>query len=176
MTAKRKLYAPPMLIGLKGSHGCGKSTLARAIAQRYEGFVVYSFADDMRRQVTEYLAQQRLADPVVARYMHSVGSIFAHGVKDRVIPGIECTPRDLLIEIGEGQRKLDPDYWVDQMRERIAETHRHVIIDDVLFENEEQMIRGVNGMVFALETREDVRIKAAKLVAFMTEVRDMRWI
>jgi hypothetical protein len=160
MASKRKLYSPPVLIGLMGNRGIGKTTTAKAVCDRYEGFRRMSFADAVRAAGNEYFANERIKDPVISRWLHSVGEQpFAHGTKDTPIPGLGITPRDILIEIGEGRRQDDPNVWVDKIVDQIVDFTGHVIIDDVRFENEVDFIHSAGGLVVVLVDFED-RVEA----------------
>lgn len=156
MTIKRKLHARPMLIGLMGLRGIGKTTTAQAVCNRYDGFRRMSFADALRSEANEYFANERLKDPVISRWLHSIGDApFSHENKDTLIPGLGVTPRDILIEIGEARRQIDPLHWVNKVQERVLACPYHVIIDDVRFEAEVDFVQRVNGHVMLLTSSLD---------------------
>lgn len=146
MTQKRRIYSPPLLIGLAGSHGVGKTTLAKTVVDRYENFTRMAFADPLREEGMAYFNAERIKDPVISRWLNSIGERpFAHEHKDTPIPGLGVTPRDILIEIGQGRRQQDPDYWIDRLFDRVRDTHRHVIVDDVYQVNEARAIVAAGG-------------------------------
>ena len=45
---------------------------------------------------------------------------------------------------------MHPDVWVLVQRSRLARTDRHVVFDDVRFENEARLIRELGGMIVHL--------------------------
>lgn len=147
---KRKLYRAPMLLALCGARGAGKTTVAQAIVDRYADFKRMSFADPIREEASEILQHARLADPIVDLYLKSHPP-FARDFKDRTIPGLEITPRELLIQVGNGRREEDPFYWVNIMKQRILDCPYHVVIDDLRYDTEMEFVRAHAGYVVELE-------------------------
>jgi hypothetical protein len=132
MAEKRRVNtALPLLIGLMGARGAGKTSTAKAICDRYANFVRFSFAEPVRTETFQLIKAESLRDPMVAKWLHAVGDPFAHKTKDTPIWGMEVTPRDLLIEVGENARRQDPTYWIRKIRQQIAETTAHVVIDSM---------------------------------------------
>lgn len=146
---KRKLYRAPMLLALCGARGAGKTTVAQAIVDRYADFKRMSFADPIREEASEILQHARLADPIVDLYLKSHPP-FARDFKDRTIPGLEITPRELLIQVGNGRREEDPFYWVNIMKQRILDCPYHVVIDDLRYDTEMYFVQEHRGVVYEL--------------------------
>jgi len=137
MSKKRRINAPgPLLIGLCGARGAGKTTTAKAICDRYVGWRRMSFADPLREAGWELLRNEAVRDPLVKMYLQTTADPFGHGAKDLPIPGMEVTPRDILIELGEYERSRDPFHWINKLRDSIMACPDHVVIDDVRFEAE----------------------------------------
>jgi hypothetical protein len=137
-----------------GARGAGKTSTAKAICDRYANFVRFSFAEPVRTEAFQLIKAESLRDPMVAKWLHAVGDPFAHKTKDTPIWGMEVTPRDLLIEVGENARRQDPTYWIRKIRQQIAETTAHVVIDDVRFTPEHRFIQELNGALFQVGTEE----------------------
>lgn len=146
---KRKLYRAPMLLAFCGARGAGKTTLAEAIVDRYADFKRMSFADPIRDEVAAMLQHERMLDPIVDQYLKSHPP-FTHEFKDKVIPGLEVSPRDLLIRVGEGRREQDPLHWVNAMKQRILDCPYHVVIDDLRYDSEMRLVRDNAGQVIEL--------------------------
>lgn len=122
------------LIGLTGLAGCGKSTVADALAER--GWTVVSLADPMKDALAEWFgwSHDRLYGPSEAR-----------NAPDPRWGGL--TARRALQHLGtEFGRAMHPDVWIRYALSRAAR-HDRVVIPDVRFENEAAAVRAVGGRV-----------------------------
>ena len=145
----------PALIGILGKKRSGKDTLAARLVEEY-GFTRFSFADPMRAGILEL-------DPILpfitnpgayatpplrlAAYVDAVGWEWA-----KEMPEV----RRLLQHYGTGLRDhLGADVWVDALRRKISDFPGHVVITDVRFENEVQMIESLSGVTIRV-TRPDL--------------------
>ena len=122
-----------MLLGLTGKKGCGKSSIARILRDNH-GFKVLSFASpikDMLEAMT--IDREKLEDPQL---------------KEQVLPEFGKSPRELMQLLGtEFARDLiHPNIWIYLMEKRLGE-YKNVVIDDVRFHNEAEMIVGYDGIV-----------------------------
>lgn len=124
-----------MLIGLCGAAGCGKTTVAEGLRDRY-GYRVLSFADPLYDAVSAItgVPVERLKD---------------RAVKEAELPGIGKSPRFLLQTLGTdwGRAIVDEDIWVKAAMARVS-GDENVVIADVRFDNEADAIRGRGGVVF----------------------------
>jgi dephospho-CoA kinase len=129
-----------MIIGISGKQGSGKTSLARALAELTDKAVILKFADPMYQ-------------------MHdAVNSVYNHY-------GVPTPQKDgeLLQWIGtEHGRNKDENIWVNIMHTRLLSAYAQdvpVIIDDMRFENEFDMIEELGGMLIRLDASEEVRSK-----------------
>lgn len=124
-----------LIIGLHGPIGCGKTTIAGMLKSQI-GLEEISFADPIK-EVVSFLTdipRQQLDD---------------QAVKQRQFPDSQVTIRTALQTLGTewGRDLIDPNIWVNYAKRRIARTKGNVIISDVRFENEAQMIRDAGGVI-----------------------------
>jgi len=126
-----------MLIGFSGKKLSGKTTAAKSL----KGFTRLSFADPLRAILDS-------TNPLVKgdkRWSH-----FTYNeVKGRET-GFEG--RRLLQTLGESIKDIDPEFFVRAMRDRLIIEMRNssVVIDDVRFESEAELIRSFGGIVIDL--------------------------
>ena len=128
------------LIGLY-SHapGSGKSTVAKMCG----GFTL-SFADPLRGFVSE----------ILERLGHD-GHFLAQNDKERKIPGLGVTPRQMMQTLGTewGRACVHPDLWVMTAEAEAVNRlkRRDVVFDDVRFPNEAEMIRRLGGELWLVD-------------------------
>ena len=95
------------IIGIAGFRRSGKDTLARAIAElaQARGFAVatIAFADPLRKAAS-------------AAYGVDVAEFTDDKLKDAVVEAWGITRRQMLINLGEAMRGVDPDHWVKAWR------------------------------------------------------------
>lgn len=127
-----------MLIGLTGSAGVGKNTVATILGQRHDYFEL-AFADSLKTAASVIfgLTTENFYDPVL---------------KETTCPYWEMTPRKMLQKLGtEGCREVfGPDIWIKSLARSLAELGEdtdNVAITDVRFNNEAEFIRSIGGVV-----------------------------
>jgi|GEM_PF-531898 len=147
------------IIGISGKIGCGKSTVARRVAERL-GWRVTSFGARLKDEVAELFrfprewcdtieGKDRVVDMGEADIC-SVARIVVHGKDGKVPQGM--TVRELLQVWGtEVRRARDPDYWVKAMEDFLGRNHGGWVIDDVRFPNEAKYIRDLDGLLARLD-------------------------
>lgn len=138
-----------MLIGLYSSvPRCGKSTLAQVAAQEM-GFVRVSFAYPLKAMTRALLTCLPYDDI-------TIDSMMAGGLKQTEIDEIGCTPRWLMQTLGTewGRDVIDKNLWVKIAQARcidLMDREKHVIIDDMRFPNEYQMIKELGGHTMKID-------------------------
>lgn len=121
------------IIGLTGKAGAGKTTVAMHLERHY-GFKRLSFAEPLKRMLIEtglatYEELYVTKTPMSRKLMQVIGT-------------------DII------RNRVDKDFWVKQMAERIIELTRsgyfRFVIDDVRFQNEADFIRRLGGIVILI--------------------------
>jgi hypothetical protein len=131
-----------MIIGLGFKARAGKDTVAAHLVNNYS-FVQESFAYPLK----EYIGRQ----------ICGFNDKQLYGTwKETVDPEWELTPRQMLQLIGtDALRKVvHDDFWVIPMKRKLKEhirNYQHVVISDVRFFNEINMIRSLKGMLVKVE-------------------------
>ena len=136
-----------MIVGLSAKIGCGKTTLAQMLLERLPGWERVAFADCLKEEASRVFGY-----PLEWNYSEA-----GKAIKVPVLPYPSdqewegMTVRELLQWYGTDVcRAQDPGYWVKRMRERIAGLE-HVLIDDVRFRDEADLVRELGGMLIRLE-------------------------
>lgn len=101
----------PFIVGIGGFRRSGKDTFARVVADvaRERGFAVatIAFADPLRHAAA-------------AAYGVDVSIFTDDARKDTVCDAWSITYRQMLINLGEAMRSVDPDHWVKAWRQSVA--------------------------------------------------------
>jgi hypothetical protein len=135
-----------MIIGFTGRAGAGKSTAA-TIAKEALGGERSRFAGALKAMIRALLTYRNVAPDEIERMIDG-------DLKD--IPTTHFggkTPRHAMQTLGTewGRMLIWTDFWIDTEMEHIANGNaRHVIIDDVRFENEAAAIWNRRGHVFEI--------------------------
>jgi len=128
---------PPMLVGIAGPKGSGKTTIARRLEKR--GYRHVAFAGPIKRML-------------VGLYGHRIETEdrkelpIAHGV----------STRQLMQSLGDWGRSIHPDFWVACMAENIkfvrqfAGNDVRFCIADVRYDNEADWIRQRHGVILRI--------------------------
>lgn len=105
------------IIGIAGFKRCGKDTLARAITAvaqaRGMATAIIAFADPLRQAAA-------------AAYGINVAEFTDDALKDCVVEAWGITRRQMLINLGEAMRGIDPDHWVKAWRRAVAQVRWQV--------------------------------------------------
>lgn len=125
----------PVVLGLAGPAGCGKSTVASLLAGR-GGWSRESFAAPLRELLLRL-------EPTLDEWHLGPG-------KDMRRADGGPSPREQMRAAGDWIKAYQPGFFADIMRRKLAEAEaagRHVAIDDVRFEGEARLIRELGGTV-----------------------------
>jgi len=137
------------LIGITGAAGSGKTTMSRLMDTGH-GYTRMRFAEPLKRMTMMLLVE--------IGFSHGMAVEMVDGAcKGDAIPQLKGkTPRDIMQTLGTewGRELISPDVWVAVMRHQLDTCHSDlVVIDDVRFENEAQMIRERGGKVIGIVGR-----------------------
>jgi hypothetical protein len=126
----------------------GKSEFARILRFDHDYHVV-KFADPIKDMLRGLLKSMGLRQAEVERMVEG-------NLKEQVIPGFETvTPRQLMQSLGTGwgREAVETEIWVNVARrkiERLLSIGDNVVVDDVRFLNELQLIKDLGGTTIRL--------------------------
>jgi hypothetical protein len=118
----------------------GKSECANHLMVKH-GYKLFKFADPVK-SMTASLLQYVEDDPEVIYRM------LEDDLKEVTIPVLGVSPRQIMEGIGHslGREILNEDIWVNIMALRLAKTKQNkIVIDDLRYENEFYLIKGLGG-------------------------------
>jgi len=130
-----------MIIGLSGFKRSGKDTFASYFPPNFT-----------RLAFTEPLKQ-------AAAIIYDVSpDVFDDTLKDATNEKWDITHRDMLINVGQKMREVDPDHWVKLMELRVVAAaqlnpDQHILITDVRQLNELKMIERLGGAVCLVQRK-----------------------
>lgn len=160
------------LIGIYSPHdGSGKSSLARYLVDRH-GYELIKFADPIK-DMLRVLIGAHMGYEDVEEYIEGAK-------KEHKVCGFPFTARDLQRTLGtEWGRELYPDIWVQIAKQAVQEALDQggaVVIDDVRFENEADMILDMGGTLVRLQREEGPTDASHSSIARLEDVHmDFSW-
>lgn len=138
------------VIGLTGPQGVGKTITAKLMKQILEDeydakAVVYSFADSLREVTADIIGERyvELSRDRDEKNECISEPLFVELLGCYVVPNA-TTPRDVLVKLGRAMRsRIGRDVFGWALRNRIdtSEDVNYVIIDDLRYENEVNLLR-----------------------------------
>lgn len=137
-----------MLLGLTGKKRSGKDSLAGVLVARY-GFVRVAFADPLKEAAAAL-------NPIVGYDVEAGPIRLADVVEDAGWERAKEMPevRRTLQEFGVGIRAIDEDFWTNAALGKVNRylgAGRDVVITDVRFPNELDLIHGLGGLHVHIE-------------------------
>ena len=136
-----------MLIGFSGKKGSGKSFFADYLVNN-KLFIKLSFASPLREitKILFNLSDEDVKDPIK---------------KELINPKFNASPRELMQWLGtdimreEFNKKFNysGSIWIDSVKDKVKtllDNNKDVVIDDVRFQNEVDMIHSLGGIVINL--------------------------
>jgi len=129
------------IIGITGRAGCGKSTAAQHLISRHK-FYPMSFALPFKKMLATLFECTGI--PWTMDRLNT-----QEGKSRDLGPPFYCTTRHLLQTLGTewGRRYIHPDVWVDIGMAYAKNLDKHVVFDDVRFDNEAIAIRREGGVI-----------------------------
>lgn len=143
----------PKLIGLYSTAPrSGKSTVASYLIEH--NFHTVSFAAPLKLMMRTFLMSYGYGVEEIS-YLLSDG-------KHEQIPGIRTTPRHLLQTLGTewGRSCIHPEVWLmcwEQSAKRYLDNGFSVVVDDMRFLNEAELVRSLGGELWHVHRPEAVR-------------------
>lgn len=139
-----------ILLGLTGPAGCGKDTVADLL-RIHHSFEKIALADPIKRGLEAMFGWQK-------------HQWLDREWKERVQPEIGFSPRKAMQTLGTGWgRNLNDEIWIKVCTQRINKLmgtymfhgHKGIVVSDIRFENEADMIRKNGGILIHL-SRQDI--------------------
>lgn len=132
------------VIGISGKIGTGKSSVAEAI-----GFERKSFASFLREEVGDFVGKSPEWVRTHKDELFSLSPVVGERLQtDKAT----LTVREILQRWGTDYRRAqDPDYWVKQMRAFASSRTEPLVIDDVRFPNEAELVHELGGLLVRIE-------------------------
>lgn len=147
----------PIVAGLIGLKGCGKSTVARVFADH--GFIIVPFSSPLKAMLGALLAGRGVSAEEVARMLTGDKKEQPHWALNG------RSPRQAMQWLGTewGRDLMSSTFWVDAWRDQ-AMRHSRVVVDDVRFPNEVEAIKAMGGAL--------IRVVRPALVAGDTHISE----
>lgn len=158
----------PIVIGLSGRAGCGKTSIAQSLCKQYFGSRV-SFADTIRQMLHPVIDQLYYNDPP-----EKVNDTLTVNKED-MIEELGASPRYLMQHLGGLFREINPDTFVhltekkiemlqdiNDMLSRLTLSIENIesyayIIDDLRYDNEAEWIKSkMGGTIFYIDRDESL--------------------
>lgn len=140
-----------MIIGLSGIAGSGKDSTANIIINKYQNWAKVSFANAMKNSAACMFGLPReLLEGDTAKSRKWREQKLDYWSEKL---GQDVTPRNILQILGTElvRKHLSENFWVDRLEleiKKLTEEGKNVIITDVRFPNEAEMIRSLGGQMW----------------------------
>lgn len=131
------------ILGISGKRGTGKTALASILEAKYGWRQVPLAAhlkDKCRKEFELTYAQTDGED------------------KEKVIPNLKKTPREIMISMGQWYRSINPFFWIDRLFNTLDPLLNKIVIPDVRFVNEADYLQMNNAFLIRLERHQHLNI------------------
>ena len=125
-----------MIIGFKGYKQSGKTTSAMYLCQEH-GFKRANFKDGLVSEILDNL-------PDVLIQLGHVYNMKINELFEQKPPVMRALMQNYGTDL---RRKENPDYWVKQWEEMVANLQGNIVVDDVRFKNEAEAVRKAGGII-----------------------------
>lgn len=137
-----------MLIGITGKAGSGKTTLGNILVKRR--FIDVAFADTLKSAAAIIFALP-------------IEYFYDFELKEKPIGFWQLSPRQMLQKLGTEacRNNIDKDIWIKSLEASLSANfspNNDIVITDVRFDNEAEMIRKKGGIVFHIVTSRESQL------------------
>lgn len=137
------------IIGLVGSAGSGKDTLANYLINQYN-FQKYSFASSLKDAIASIFNWDRNlleGDTEISRKFRETKDDFW-----------KISPREAMQTIGTDlfRNHFDPDIWVKSLILKIKD-QKNIVISDCRFENEVKALKNIGAIIIKIERDDNIK-------------------
>jgi len=142
------------VIGICGLKNSGKDTIGDIICKNDESFVKMSFADTLKDITAILMGWDRKllqGDTIESREWREKADDYWSVAFGKMI-----TPRIILQQLGTEvlRNHFLQSIWVDSLKKKIMNSDKNVVITDVRFPNEIDMIKELGGTIYRVERGE----------------------
>lgn len=142
------------IIGICGLKGSGKDTVGNIICKNDSSFVKMSFADTLKDIVSILMGWDRKllqGDTTESREWREKADDYWSDAFGKMI-----TPRIILQQLGTNVMRdhFLKSIWVDSLKKKIINSNNNIVITDVRFPNEIDMIKSLGGSFIRVERGE----------------------
>lgn len=142
------------IIGVCGLKGAGKDTIGDIICKNDDSFVKMSFADTLKDITAILMGWDRellQGSTIESREWREKADDYWSDKFGKMI-----TPRIILQELGTNvlRNQFLQSIWVDSLQKKLMEMDKNVVITDVRFPNEIDMIKELGGTIYRVERGE----------------------
>jgi len=132
------------ILALTGAAGSGKDTAAERLVGQH-GFQRFAFADHMKDVLAVLFAPLGIEKDV----------FFDRFKKEAVIPSLGVSPRHIMQTFGTdwARQMIKDDIWLMIAKAKLQAASANVVITDVRFENEANLVRELGGTVLHVSGR-----------------------
>ena len=142
------------IIGVCGLKGAGKDTIGDIICKNDDSFIKMSFADTLKDITAILMGWDRellQGSTIESREWREKADDYWSDKFGKMI-----TPRIILQELGTNvlRNQFLQSIWVDSLQKKLMELDKNVVITDVRFPNEIDMIKELGGTIYRVERGE----------------------
>lgn len=148
----------PILVGLSGLAGSGKSAIAMELCGDEFAFIRVKFADGLKNMLRALLDTAGCPEEDIERHIEGdlkeVPSVYLSG----------RTPRDVMLTLGTewGRDMMHPNFWTNIWKRRVRQlmdAGHSVVTDDLRFPNELQALRDLDGVTMRVNRESNVVVR-----------------